>query len=97
MARHHLLLTPTFHRLSTLILALDKNTPRLPARPWCSSAQNPAKKPPKKNRCVGKNARGNHPWKKQIDDHAVARLPVRKPAVRSALDTSWCTVDSGKW
>src|SRR5690606_30404893 len=97
MARHQRRLTPTFHRLSTLALAVARNTPRLPRRPCCSSAQKPARKPPKKKRCVGKKVRGNHVWKKHTDDQAVARAPVRHPAERRALDTRLRTVDSGKW
>lgn len=88
-------MTPTFHRLSTLALALYRNAPRPPRR--SIHAQKPARKPPRKMRCVGRKPRGNHAWKKQMLAHAVEMAPVTNEDVRSARERRRWSVDTGKW
>lgn len=81
-ARHHLLFTPTFHALSTLILAEYRNTPRPPFR--SSHAQKPAAKPPRKKRCVASSLLGSSAWKRQMLPQAVDSAPVKKVETRRA-------------
>ena len=44
---------------------------------------------------MGRKVRGNHDWKKQIEDHAVAIEPVAKADVRRAREIMWRNVDTG--
>lgn len=95
IAFHHRRLMPTFHSESTLTRAEYVKTPRPCLR--SNQPQKPAKKPPRKNRCVGRNARGNQFWKKQIEAHAVEIEPAINVDMRSALEKTLFNALTGEW